>query len=505
MTVTDTPAVADAIETAKVSSHLHPEVSFEVDDHPVPTGREEVWRFTPLKRLRGLHQDADLTGDTVKVESTAPEGVRIETVDASDSPRGSSGLVPVDRISARVWHAATRVTTVTIPRETVLDEPVFVDLSGVDAEGATAGHVVVTAEAHSKGTVVFRFTGSATLADLTEVVVGDGAQLTVVSIDDWADDAVHVGHRHAKVGRDATFKHVDVSFGGDVVRHDTTAEYAGPGGSVEMLGLYFADEGQHIEHRLFVDHNAPNTKSHVVYKGALQGEGAHTVWIGNVLIRKVAEGIETFEENRNLVLTDGCQADSVPEPGDRDRRDRGRGPRVRDRPLRRRAAVLPPLARHRGVRGTPPGRARLLQRPDPQDRRTRPRGAAVLDGGGGAGEERPEGLQLMAFSRVCAFDEVPDDEALGVTVGSLDLAIARHGDEVFAVQDLCSHAAVALSEGEVTDCTVECWLHGSRFDLRTGKPIGPPATEPVSTFAVELRDGDVYVDTTEPLNGVLPS
>jgi Fe-S cluster assembly protein SufD len=79
-----------------------------------------------------------------------------------------------------------------------------------------------------------------------------------------------------------------------------------------MLGLYFADEGQHIEHRLFVDHTAPHTKSHVVYKGALQGEGAHTVWIGNVLIRKVAEGIETYEENRNLVLTDGCQADSVP-------------------------------------------------------------------------------------------------------------------------------------------------------------------------------------------------
>ena len=103
-----------------------------------------------------------------------------------------------------------------------------------------------------------------------------------------------------------------MTFGGDLVRHDTTAEYAGPGGAVEMLGLYFADAGQHIEHRLFVDHNAPKTKSHVIYKGALQGQGAHTVWIGNVLIRKEAEGIETYEENRNLVLTDGCQADSVP-------------------------------------------------------------------------------------------------------------------------------------------------------------------------------------------------
>jgi Fe-S cluster assembly protein SufD len=134
----------------------------------------------------------------------------------------------------------------------------------------------------------------------------------VVSVQDWGDDAVHHSTQHAKVGRDATLRHVAVSFGGDLVRHDATAEYAGPGGSVDMLGLYFADEGQHIEHRLFIDHTAPRTKSNVVYKGALQGEGAHTVWIGNVLIRKVAEGIETYEENRNLVLTDGCQADSVP-------------------------------------------------------------------------------------------------------------------------------------------------------------------------------------------------
>ena len=176
-------------------------------------------------------------------------------------------------------------------------------------------------------------------------MVGDGAQVTYVTIQDWADDAVHHSTQSARVGRDASLKHVAVTFGGNVVRHDTTASYDGPGGEIEMLGLYFADDGQHIEHRLFVDHTAPRTKSHVVYKGALQGQGAHTVWIGNVLIRKEAEGIETYEENRNLVLTDGCQADSVPEPRDRDRRDRGRRPRLGDRPVRRRAAVLPPLAR----------------------------------------------------------------------------------------------------------------------------------------------------------------
>ena len=114
------------------------------------------------------------------------------------------------------------------------------------------------------------------------------------------------------VGRDAQVRTVTVSLGGKVVRLAETAKFAGPGGSLEQFGLYFVDAGQHIEHRMFVDHNAPHTKSNVDYRGALQGKGARSVWIGDVLIRKVAEGIETYESNRNLVLTDGCRADSVP-------------------------------------------------------------------------------------------------------------------------------------------------------------------------------------------------
>jgi 3-phenylpropionate/trans-cinnamate dioxygenase ferredoxin subunit len=116
----------------------------------------------------------------------------------------------------------------------------------------------------------------------------------------------------------------------------------------------------------------------------------------------------------------------------------------------------------------------------------------------------------MAFVRACALDDIAYDEALAVTVDSYDLAIARSAveggdDEVFALQDLCSHAAVALSEGEVEDCRIECWLHGSHFDLRTGKPTSFPATEPVATFPVEIRDGDVYVDVDTTLNGVTPA
>jgi Fe-S cluster assembly protein SufD len=295
-----------------VSSHLHPVGSFEMSDHPVPTGREEIWRFTPLKRLKGLHDDAPLTGEDYDVKVEAPEGVTAEPVAVADSERGLSGYVPNDRVSARVWQATPSVFTVDVPAEADVTDPVFVTLTGHGGGEAIAGQLLVKVGAHARATVVVRFKGSATFADNVEIVLGDGAQLTYVTIQDWEDDAVHHSNQHALVGRDASLKHVAVTFGGNLVRHDATTTYAGPGGSVEMLGLYFADAGQFIEHRLFVDHNEPRTSSNVVYKGALQGQGAHTVWIGNVLIRQAAEGISTYEENRNLVLTDGCQADSVP-------------------------------------------------------------------------------------------------------------------------------------------------------------------------------------------------
>ncbi|MFT4262104.1 MAG: Fe-S cluster assembly protein SufD [Nocardioides sp.] len=305
-------SVLSSLELEPVESHLHPAGSFDVADHAVPTGREEIWRFTPLRRLRGLHADAPLDGDGFEVRMEVPAGVITSGVPVAESERGLSGLVPTDRIAARVWESSPYVRTIEIPEDAELTEPIVFTLTGTGGDHAVARQVLVKAGRFSRATVVLRFEGSATWADTVELVVGDGAELTYVTIQDWADDAVHHSTQQAVVGRDASLKHIAVTFGGDVVRHDTTVQYAGPGGSAELLGLYFADEGQHIEHRLFVDHTAPRTKSNVVYKGALQGQGAHTVWIGNVLIRKIAEGIETYEENRNLVLTDGAQADSVP-------------------------------------------------------------------------------------------------------------------------------------------------------------------------------------------------
>jgi len=307
-------AVADALEMSRVESHLHPQGSFEVTDHAVPTGREENWRFSPLKRLRDLHGDAVFGASTTKVEWNTPEGVRVAPVDGDEARalRGVSGLVPNNRFTARVLAEVPTTLLVDVPADLEVAEPVLVELAGADAATTEASHVALRFGPHSRATVVLNHTGSASLAQVVEIAVGDGADVTVVSVQDWADDAVHLTHTQARVGRDAFYKHAAISFGGDVVRMDANVTYDGPGGSAEMLGLYFADEGQHIEHRLFADHTAPRTRSRVTYKGALQGRGAHTVWVGNVLIRKVAEGIDTFEENRNLVLTDGCHADSIP-------------------------------------------------------------------------------------------------------------------------------------------------------------------------------------------------
>ncbi|MGH8892402.1 MAG: Fe-S cluster assembly protein SufD [Actinomycetes bacterium] len=283
--------------------------SFEMSDFPVPTGREEEWRFTPLDRLRHLHED-EVAGDgTVHVEVDAAPEVEVETVARGDTRLGRGGR-PADRVAARAWNAFEKATVITVPKDTVASRPTTVALRG---DGGTAfGHILVDVQPFAQAVVVLDHTGSATYADNVEFVVADGASLTVVAVNDWADDAVHVSQQSVAVGRDARYRSIGVGFGADLARVSSEARFTAPGGEVEMLGLYFADAHQHLENRLFVDHAVPHCRSNVVYKGALQGEEAHTVWIGDVLIRAEATGTETFELNRNLVLTDGARADSVP-------------------------------------------------------------------------------------------------------------------------------------------------------------------------------------------------
>jgi Fe-S cluster assembly protein SufD len=292
--------------------------SFDVDAFEVPHGRDEIWRFTPLKRLRGLHDGSATATGRATVSVDAPDGVWVDTTTRdADSRLGQAGA-PADRVAAQAFSSFEQATVVEIPRDTQIREPIEITVTG-PGEGETAyGHLQVRVGELAEAVVVIDQSGSGTYADNIEFVVGDAARLTVVSIADWADDTVHVSSHHSSLGKDAVLRHVAVTLGGDVVRLTARTRFCAPGGDAELLGLYFADDGQHFESRLLVDHAQPNCRSHVTYKGALQGDphsskpDAHTVWVGDVLIRAEATGTDTFETNRNLVLTDGARADSVP-------------------------------------------------------------------------------------------------------------------------------------------------------------------------------------------------
>jgi Fe-S cluster assembly protein SufD len=286
--------------------------SYDVADFPALTGMEEEWRFTPLKRLRGLvGGDQAATGVVRHEYGQLPEGVSVDTVDRDD-PRVGSVLTPVDRISALAYGRAERALLLSVAPDAVVGEPVTLRVVGDGADALAFGHTFVEVGRFAEVTLVLEHVGSATLADNVEVSVADGAKLTLVTVADWAADAVQAQHLKVKLGRDAKVVHIQVSLGGDLVRQFTSVEYTGRGGEAELYGVYFADGGQHLEHRQLIDHNVPDCRSYVGYRGALQGDDAHTVWVGDVLIRAGATGTDTYEINRNLLLSDGARADSVP-------------------------------------------------------------------------------------------------------------------------------------------------------------------------------------------------
>jgi Fe-S cluster assembly protein SufD len=302
--------LSGAVESAGPVSRLHSQESFDPGDFVVPTGREEEWRFTPLRRLRRLHSDSALNGK-VAVEVSADREITVVLAQHGD-PRLGTAYVPADRVSARAFAAFTDATVITVPAGFTTSRPVIVSVRGDDPTAVAAGHIHVHVGANSSAVVVLDYAGSVTYADNVEFVVGEGARLSVVSMLDWAADSVHVSHQGALVGKDASFSHTVVSLGGDVVRVVPSVRFGGPGGDAELRGVYFADAGQHLEHRLLVDHAEPNCRSRVSYKGALQGKEAHAVWIGDVIIRPEAVGTDSYESNKNLVLTDGTRVDSVP-------------------------------------------------------------------------------------------------------------------------------------------------------------------------------------------------
>ncbi|HCM79976.1 MAG TPA: Fe-S cluster assembly protein SufD [Corynebacterium stationis] len=291
--------------------------SFDVEAFEVPGGRDEEWRFVSLRRLRGLHNGS--FAESLKVvpqqtNVTAPEGVKVETVDGTNERLRAAGA-PSDRVAAQAWTSMPEATLITIDPETRSDQPIEVTISGAGEGNVSFGATTFDVGRHAEVTLVVKYEGSGTHADNLGFVIGDGAHVTVIIDADWNNDAVHLSNQSIVMGRDSVMRHNSAIFGGEVVRIFPRVRYTAPGGDAELLGVYFADAGQYFENRLLVDHSVPNCRSNVLYKGALQGtkeNEARTCWVGDVLIRSSAPGTDTYETNNNLILSDGARADSIP-------------------------------------------------------------------------------------------------------------------------------------------------------------------------------------------------
>src|SRR6266581_307523 len=295
-------------------SRLHGRESYETADFPVPTGREEEWRFTPLRRLRDLHRASPgerppgppaasaspaerQAASGVSVESDAAPEVTLEVVGRDDRRLGRA-YVPTDRVSALAYSSFERATVVTVPHEAVASRPTVLSLRGAPAghDKAAFGHVLVDVAPNASALIVLDHSGSATYADNVEFAVGDGASLSVVTLQGWADDAVHLSHHHAQLGKDARFKHTAVTLGGAVVRLAPSVRYTGPGGDAELLGLYFTD-GTRVD-------SVPNLE---ILTGEVIGAG-HASASGRLedihLFYLMARGI-SYQQARRLVIR-GC-------------------------------------------------------------------------------------------------------------------------------------------------------------------------------------------------------
>src|SRR3954469_21022750 len=279
------------------------------DDFPIPSTSQEDWRFTPLARIREFFSPFEPDG-VIEGDQSVPAGAHVEVVDPSTLAAFGTALTPADRVSALAMANAKRGLHVRVDAGAELTEPIVLYRKGISGRSYT--HHVVEVGANARATLVIDHRGLIEVAANIEFVIGDGASLSVVAVNAADEGSIQLSSYAALVGRDATYRHTNVTLGGSIVRIVPTVRFAGPGGHAEFLGVSFAGNDQHFESRLFVDHSQPKCSSKVLYKNALLGDSARTVWIGDVRIRPSATGTDTYEMNRNLLLSDGAPADSLP-------------------------------------------------------------------------------------------------------------------------------------------------------------------------------------------------
>ncbi|MDR0504641.1 MAG: SufD family Fe-S cluster assembly protein [Bifidobacteriaceae bacterium] len=282
---------------------------FDLNSFAEPSRRQEQWRFSPLETLRPLLTGQAAGGSWQAVATALPEVVQLERVDRSDARLGRVGQ-PEDRAAAAAWQGFTQADLLTFKddRQPVVE----LDLVPSSHTEPSAHHLTICGQAGSTGTVILNDAASGILGQTVEIDLAERAELTVISLNFAERDALRTTAHRINLGRDAKLKHVLVNLGAAVARSTVRVNLNEPGGQVDLLGLYLTGSAQHHEHRIMIDHQAPHCYSRVTYKGALQATDARAVWVGDVLIGEQAEGTDSYELNRNLLLTAGARVDSVP-------------------------------------------------------------------------------------------------------------------------------------------------------------------------------------------------
>ena len=297
---TATPSTAPEWWETPVQTRNERFSSTNPNEFPALSMRQQEWRLSPIDALTAL-SEGGLDGGRYDVTVTGASHRWAPMAEVA----GHAGL-PEDRVSAQAWSATVDALVVNVDAE---GEPVVIRRT---VDGVRAAHVVIDIAANVHRTVIIENHGATSLAENVEIIARDGSNVRVVHLGEWDNQTIHAASHFVRADKDAQVDHILVSLGGAIQRVNPSITLAGNGSGIEAYGLYFADRGRHIEHQVFVHHKAAQTTSNVLYKGALHGQGTRTVWVGDVLIGPDATGTDSYEANRNLVLSDGARADSIP-------------------------------------------------------------------------------------------------------------------------------------------------------------------------------------------------
>jgi Fe-S cluster assembly protein SufD len=302
---------------------------------PLPTTKDEPWRFTDLRGFdpdsfghdRGLTPamappamlDLAVSGMATVTETgleieQAPEGVTFARLE--DHPRLGE-LVGWDEKfaahNAALWENGLLVV---VPRDVVLEEPLYVRISNAADGGSLFWRLLVVAEAGSRFSLIEEYASAHPKVAgysnaVVELFVEEGAKLEYVSLQNLSQETWHFASHHARVERDAELDWVAGGFGSKKGKIRIQNDLAGQGATSRVTGAYFADSTQHLDYDTFQEHMAPNTTSDFAFKGALRDE-ARTVWRGMIRVEPEAQKTNAYQENRNLLLSKSAHADSIP-------------------------------------------------------------------------------------------------------------------------------------------------------------------------------------------------